>query len=101
MSDLKKSVMIFNMASHFIVVNPIISSSPLYPHKDWNGVGMFRLKDLFLWETAVSLCQFQKDDGITRTPHPLQVQVLPQEQLWAPPVQVQLDPQSQAMIGER
>lgn len=62
---------------------------------------MFRLKDLFLWETAVSLGQSQKEDSVTHTPHPLQVQVLPQEQLWAPPVQVQLDPQSQAMVGER
>lgn len=40
------------------------------------------------------------EDSTAHTPHPLQVQVLPQEQLWAPPEQLQLDPQSQAMVGD-
>lgn len=36
--------------------------------------------------------------GISYTPHPSQLQLSPHEQVWAPPVQLQVDPQPQPMM---
>jgi hypothetical protein len=54
---------------------------------------MCRLASILLYNIPFSI-----KTSVSPTPHPLQVQVLPQEQLWAPPEQLQLDPQSQAMV---
>lgn len=36
--------------------------------------------------------------GISHTPHPVQSHLSPHEQLWAPPVQLQVDPQPQPIM---
>lgn len=36
--------------------------------------------------------------GISHTPHPVQSHLSPHEQVWAPPVQLQVDPQPQPIM---